>query len=178
MTQRHACEARSLGHCGAGPVDLRTVRCVGSTASCRRPVETRESIRASGIDTWDVVHATLVFEDGIIATSSSTWVLPEAGEGIVDFRFQAIATEGAVSANLTHQGLQIVTDRPRSAWPIGQRIGRSPTGQLAWMANDFATALITGDELGPGVEQGLLITKTLVAIEQSLTTGLPVDIGA
>lgn len=130
-------------------------------------------LRSRGVDTWDAVHATLTFDDGTIGTLSSAWVLPDAGEGIVDFRFQVVATDGSVTADLGHQGLSIVSDRTRSAWPIGPRVGRSVAGPPGWMVNDFVTGLLDGSDLGPGVQDGLLVTAVLAAVERSLETGQP-----
>jgi predicted dehydrogenase len=136
----------------------------------------RGVLRNRGIDTWDVVHATVTFDDGSIATLSSSWILPDGGEGIVDFRFQAIALDGSVTADLGHQGLSVVSDKTRSAWPLGSRVGRSVAGPPAWMVNDFVTGLVEGGDLGPGVRDGLLVTAVLAAVERSLESGQSVSI--
>jgi predicted dehydrogenase len=136
----------------------------------------RGVLERRGVDSWDVVHALVTFDDGTTATLSSAWVLPDAGEGIVDFRFGVVGTEGSVSADLGHQGLTTVTDRQRSLWPLSGRVGRSAVGPAAWMARDFASALADGGELGPGIAQGVLVTETICAIERSLETGAPVEL--
>jgi predicted dehydrogenase len=133
-------------------------------------------LAARGIATRDVFHALITFENGATASLSSVWVLPDAGEGIVDFRFQLIGTEGSVSADLSHQGLSLVSDRSRSEWPLSGRIGRSPVGPPVWMVQQFAAALQDGGELGPDVEHGLDITRTICAIEQSVELGRSVRV--
>ncbi len=148
---------------GRSPV---TVAAAGSTGI----------LRARGIDTWDVVHALITFDDGTTANLTSAWVLPDAGDGIVDFRFSLIGSLGSVSADLSHQGLTIVSDKYRSAWPLSGRIGRAPVGPAAWMVQDFVAGLIDGEDFGPGVDHGLLVTETICAIERSLETGATVDI--
>jgi predicted dehydrogenase len=142
----------------------------------RRPVSvtavgSRGVLAKRGVDTWDVVHALLTFDDGSTANLSSAWTLPDAGEGIVDFRFQVIGTEGSVSADLSHQGLTVVTDKHRSAWPLSGRIGRSQVGPAVWMVQDFAAGLADGADLGPGIDHGVLVTRIICAIEQAITTG-------
>ncbi|GAB3596860.1 Gfo/Idh/MocA family protein [Microbacterium tumbae] len=139
-------------------------------------VGSRGVLAARGVDTWDVIHALVTFDDGTTATLSSAWVLPDAGEGIVDFRFGVVGTEGAVSADLGHQGLTTITDRQKSLWPLSGRIGRSAVGPAAWMVQDFAAGLLDGAPLGPGIEQGVLVTETICAIERSLETGSPVSL--
>ncbi len=135
-------------------------------------------LRARGIDTRDVVHALLTFDDGTTASLTSAWVLPDAGDGIVDFRFSVIGTTGSVSADLGHQGLTVVADRYRSEWPLGGRVGRAPVGPAAWMVQDFVAGLLDGADLGPGVDDGLLVTRTICAVEQAIETGTTVQIAA
>jgi predicted dehydrogenase len=150
----------------------------GRTPASVYAAGSRGVLRARGVDTWDVVHATLVFDDGTTGSLSSAWVLPDAGEGIVEFAFQVIASDGAVRADLGHQGLTVVSDKTYSAWPLGARVGRSVTGPPGWMANDFVSGLLEGTELGPGARHGLLVTTVLAAIERSLRLGQPVPVEA
>lgn len=148
----------------------------------RKPVSvsavgSRGVLAKRGIDTWDVVHALVTFDDGSTATLSSAWTLPDAGDGIVDFRFQVIGTEGSVTADLSHQGLTVVSDKYRSAWPVSGRIGRSQVGPAVWMVQDFAAGLVDGGELGPDIDHGVLVTEIICAIENSITTGQTVNLG-
>jgi predicted dehydrogenase len=156
-------------------VDLLTVL-TGQTPVSVMATGSRGVLTARGVDTWDVIHAMLTFDGGATATLSSAWVLPDAGDGIVDFRFGFIGTMGSISADLSHQGLTVVSDRLRSEWPLGGRIGPVDVGPAAWMAQHFARGLIDGTDLGPGVEHGLLVTETICAIERSLATGRSVTI--
>jgi len=133
-------------------------------------------LRARGIDTRDVVHALLTSDDGTTASLSSAWVLPDAGEGIVDFRFSVIGTQGSLSADLGHQGLTVVADRYRSEWPLTGRVGRSPVGPAAWMVQNFVAGLLDGSDLGPDVDDGLLVTRTICAVEEAIDTGTTVQI--
>jgi len=139
-------------------------------------VGSRGVLAKRGVDTWDVVHALLTLDDGSTATLSSAWTLPDAGDGIVDFRFQVIGTEGSVTADLSHQGLTVVSDKYRSAWPVSGRIGRSQVGPAVWMVQDFAAGLVDGGELGPDIDDGVLVTEIICAIEESIATGQTVEL--
>ncbi|TCC36177.1 Gfo/Idh/MocA family protein [Kribbella speibonae] len=141
-------------------------------------VGSRGVLAQRGIDTWDVVHALVTFDDGSTATLSSAWTLPDAGDGIVDFRFQVIGTEGSVTADLSHQGLTVVSDKHRSVWPVSGRIGRSQVGPAVWMVQDFAAGLVDGGDLGPGIDHGVLVTQIICAIEASISTGQTVQLSA
>jgi predicted dehydrogenase len=148
----------------------------GRTPLTVSAVASRGVLAARGVDTWDVVHALITLDDGSTANLSSSWVLPDAGEGIVDFRFSLIGTEGSVSIDMGHQGVTLVSDKYRSAWPLSGRIGRAPVGMAAWMAQDFAASLLDGTDVGPGVDHGLLITEIICAVERSMENGQPVSL--
>lgn len=148
----------------------------GRTPARVSAIGSRGVLAQRGIDTWDVIHALLTFDDGTTASLTSAWVLPDAGEGIVDFHFGVVGTTGSLSADLSRQGLTTVTDRQRSLWPLSGRIGRSAVGPAVWMVRDFAAGLIDGADLGPGIDQGLLVTETICAVERSLESGNPVDL--
>jgi predicted dehydrogenase len=133
-------------------------------------------LQARGIDTWDVVHALLSFDDGTTASLSSTWVLPEGTDAIVDFRFQFIGTDGMLSADPIHQGLDVVTDRRRAQGTLGGRIGKASTGAPVWMVQEFVASLNRGEPIGPGVDQGVLVTEVICAIEQSFMQKMPIQL--
>ncbi|WP_159500911.1 Gfo/Idh/MocA family protein [Microbacterium sp. 18062] len=133
-------------------------------------------LAARGVATSDVVHALVTFESGATANLTSAWVLPDGGQGIVDFRFELIGTAGSVSADLAHQGLTFVTDRSRSEWPLSGAIGRAPVGPAVWMVQQFAAALQDGGDLGPDVEHGLAITRAIRAVEVSAQLGRSVRV--
>lgn len=139
-------------------------------------VSTRGVLAGRGVDTDDVMHALITFRNGATANLSSTWVLPDAGEGIVDFRFGYIGTQGSISADLSHQGLSVVTDRTRSEWPLSGTIGRTQVGPAIWMVEHFARALQDGGDLGPGVDHGLAVTRAICAMELAARTGRAVAV--
>ena len=133
-------------------------------------------LRERGVDTHDVVHALLTFDDGTTASLTSAWTLPDGTDAIVDFHYQVIGTEGAISGDPIHQGLDVVTDRRRTQGTLGGRIGISQVGAPIWMAQEFATNLLRGEVTGPGVDQGVLVTEVICAIEASFTRGEAVRI--
>lgn len=142
----------------------RTVRSVSAVAS-------RGILAARGIDTIDVVHALLTWDDSTTSSLTSSWVLPDGQDAIVDFRYQVIGTEGAIVGDPVHQGLDVTTDRRRAQGPLAGRIGVSQVGAPIWMAQEWATNLLAGVATGPGVDQGVMVTEVVSAIEQSFNAG-------
>jgi predicted dehydrogenase len=131
-------------------------------------------LAARGIDTDDVVHALVTYADGTTSSLTSAWTLPDAGPAIVDFRFDFIGTAGSLSGSPIRQGLDLVTDRTRALAPLGETIGRSQTGAPVWMAQQFALDLRDGEATAPGIDQGVLVTEVVCAIQQSVRDGRPV----
>jgi predicted dehydrogenase len=79
----------------------------GRTPVSVSAVASRGQLSRRGIDTEDVVHALLTFDDGTTASVTSAWTLPESHTAIVDFRFQFIGTEGTISGDpIRHQSAQ------------------------------------------------------------------------
>ncbi|MGC4107229.1 MAG: Gfo/Idh/MocA family oxidoreductase [Thermomicrobiales bacterium] len=142
----------------------RSVQSVSAVAS-------RGVLAARGIDTVDVVHALLTWDDGTTSSLTSSWVLPDGQDAIVDFRYQVIGTEGAITGDPIHQGLDVTTDRRRTQGTLAGRIGMAQVGAPIWMAQEWAHNLLSGKATGPGVEQGVVVTEIVSAIEQSYEAG-------
>lgn len=139
----------------------------GRTPVSVTAVASRGQLERRGIDTEDVVHALITFDDSTTAALTSAWVLPEAHPSIVDFHFQFIGSEGSISGDPIRQGLDVTTDRQRAASTLGGRIGASQVGAPIWMVQEFASSLKSGQPIGPGVDQGVLVTEVICAIEAS-----------
>jgi predicted dehydrogenase len=146
----------------------------GRTPVSVSAVASRGVLAARGIDTDDVVHALITFDDGTTSSLTSAWTLPEGNDAIVDFRFQFIGTEGTISGDPIHQGLDVTTDRRRAQGTLAGRIGTSQVGAPIWMVQEFAANLLRGEVTGPGVDQGVLVTEVICAIEASFRSGQPV----
>ena len=142
----------------------RAVRTVSAVAS-------RGILAARGIDTVDVVHALLTWDDGTTSSLTSSWVLPDGQDAIVDFRYQVIGTAGAIAGDPIHQGLDVTTDRRCAQGTLAGRIGVAQVGAPVWMAQEWATNLLAGRATGPGIGQGVIVTEIVAAIERSFTAG-------
>lgn len=142
----------------------RSVRSVSAIAS-------RGILAARGIDTEDVIHAHLTWDDGTTAALTSAWVLPEGEDAIVDFHYQVIGTEGAIAGDPIRQGLHVTTDRRRTQGTLAGRIGASQVGAPIWMAQEWATNLLAGRTTGPDIDQGVVVTEIVAVIEQSFRSG-------
>jgi predicted dehydrogenase len=128
------------------------------------------------MDTWDLVQALVEFADGSTASLESNWVLPESMPSFADFRYHVVGADGAAFVEQLEQTFRVASDRMTFPRTLALEIDGEPQGFPAWMATQFANDLLAGRELSPGAADGVAVTRALCAIEESLETGMPVEI--
>lgn len=132
----------------------------------------RGRLAARGVDTWDVVHALLTFDDGTTANLTSTWVLPDSMPSIVDFQYQAVGDRSAVTVDLQDQSVRHAgSDGFRFPGLLGGEIDGRLQGPPTWMVQHFVSQLEAGEPVGPGPEVGRAVTDVVLAVHESLETG-------
>lgn len=122
----------------------------------------RGELAGYGIETYDWIHAVVRYADGADGVFESCWILPDSWPGGAEFNFKAIGTKGAITVDTTYQNIAVTAERHR--YP----------GTIQW-APARLQAFVRGIE-GQGrtrvsFEDGLEVTKTLVAIHRSLESG-------
>lgn len=136
-------------------------------------------LAARGVDTWDVIHALVTFDDGTTANFTSSWVLPESSPSIVDFTYEAVGTHESAAMNLQDQSIRVASpDSYSKPGLLGGAISGRLQGPPTWMVQEFVSALEDGRPVGPGVRQGVLVTDVVLAIHASLESGKPESIHA
>ncbi|WP_369201586.1 Gfo/Idh/MocA family protein [Streptomyces sp. PU-14G] len=146
-------------------VNGRTVASVDARGS-------RGQLAARGVDTWDVVHALLTFDDGTTANLTSTWVLPDSMPSLVDFQLQAVGDRSAVQVNLHEQSVRhAAPEGLRFPGLLGDEIDGRLQGPPTWMVQHFVACLNEGRPVGPGLRAGRAVTDVVLAVHESLATG-------
>lgn len=134
-------------------------------------------LRSLGIDTPDFYQATVEFENGCVGNFESCWIMPESMPYMVDSKFELICSEGYVNIDPTHPVYQHATHNKQLDKGIlfGDVMG-VPVGFVYQAFQHFVncclrnqTPLITG-------EDGLQITRALVAMVESAETGQIVEL--
>ena len=121
-------------------------------------------LREMGVDAPDWIHATVRYERGADGVFESLWILPEAWPGSVEFRFRAVGTRGVIDADTTYQNIAVTTDQHR--YP----------GTINWAQQRIAGFIRAMDGQGRtrvGFEDGLEVTRILVALHRSIASGQP-----
>jgi len=136
------------------------------------------ALRAEGIDVPDAVVAVLTFDNGAVVTMDANWAMPDGFEPSIDFGMEVIGDKGAVYADLYPRDLMEYTRRTKG---LDHSLGAvDPMGrQLGWWLNSvyyFVECVERGVEPEPDAEDGLNVTRTLLAIEKSVKTGRVVKV--
>ncbi|MEX0781836.1 MAG: Gfo/Idh/MocA family oxidoreductase [Dehalococcoidia bacterium] len=119
-------------------------------------------LAAQGIDTWDWIHATVIYENGGDGVFEAAWILPESWPGQIEFNFRVLGTHGAIDVDTTRQSIAVSSARHH--YP--------PT--LNWAQQRFTAFVRAVDGQGRtrvSFEDGLEVTRILVAIHSSLASG-------
>ena len=122
----------------------------------------RGELAGYGIETYDWVHATVRYADGGDGVFESLWILPDTWPGGVEFNFRAIGTKGSLDVDTTHQNITVSGERFR--YP----------GTIQWAPQRLGAFIRSMDGEGRTrvpFEDGLEVTRTLVAIHKSLESG-------
>lgn len=122
----------------------------------------RGELAGQGIETYDWIHAVVRYADGADGVFESSWILPDTWPGGMEFAFSAIGTNGVLSIDTTYQNIAITAERHR--YPA----------TIQWAPQRFQAFLRAIDGQGRThvtFEDGLEVTRVLVAIHKSLESG-------
>jgi predicted dehydrogenase len=134
-------------------------------------------LQSLGIDTPDFYQATVEFENGCVGNFESCWIMPESMPYMVDSKFELICSDGYVNIDPALPNFQHATNQKQldKGTLYGDVMG-VPVGFVYQAFQHFVncclrnqTPLITG-------EDGLQITKALVAMVESAETGQIVEL--
>lgn len=128
-----------------------------------------------GADTYDAIQAQIVFEDAF-ATVETAWVLPPSWPGL-DFRMDLLCSKGKIALEPTACGISVAGDSFK--WPFiagrqeayGRMFGffREPILHFLDCVRYDKPCLVDPDD-------GLAVTRIIVAIEKSLQSGEVVEV--
>ncbi len=134
-------------------------------------------LKSMGIDTPDFYQATVEFENGCVGNFESCWIMPESMPYLVDSKFELVCTEGYVNIDPTlptfvYADGSTQTNRGTLYGDVfGQPVGFVSESIKHFIASvrDDREPLVTG-------EDGLNLTRALVAMVESARSGEPVDL--
>lgn len=127
----------------------------------------------------DTVTALCATAAGATVSLESSWIMPDAYFGDIDFALEVIGEQGAIHADLFPHDLQL--HRAESARAQDYSLGVTlPDGHLmGWWeesTRSFFSALAGGRTPEPTAQEALEVTRTLLALDRSLAEGAVVRV--
>jgi len=151
-------------------VDL-TLWMTGVKAKRVHAVGQKRILVGLGIDTYDSISATVEFEDGMVATFSSSWIYPESIPLIYDMRYEMVGSAGALEVDLRDQNIHKMTTSYSHPPTLGRDIYGKPLGFAAEMLNTFIDNVKDKTEPMVSLDDALEGVKIVDAIHRAAETG-------
>lgn len=127
-------------------------------------------LKKKGIDTYDMIDASLRFEDGSIAHIFSSWILPESIPFIAQFKFEIYGEKGYSNIDFTNS---VITNASEKYYFAGMPtlwadIHNRLTGAPVWMLDSFIDAIENNKPIIASLEDGLEVTRIVSGIHRSI----------
>lgn len=141
-----------------------------------------------GVDSYDAIQAHIVFERDMTLSLNVSWVLPDGFEAAVNQGIRIVGTEGIAEIDSQNRGAEVCTKEDGPAtWNLGYRQdtkdkwGRPRhrgygyesiadlVGNIEYLRGGGSLEALKGEY--PDGEDGLEVTRILVAVHESITTG-------
>jgi predicted dehydrogenase len=133
-------------------------------------------LRDRGIDTPDVVQASVRFRTGAIATFEASWILPNTFPSLTDSYLHVLGSRASVFVDRGRETLEVFTEQsvkyPKLS-TVYEHEGRI-YGSFRHALEHFATCARTGAEPLTSAARVFGVVAALEAIHQSLDTHRPV----
>jgi predicted dehydrogenase len=136
-------------------------------------------LRGRGLDVPDLYQTVLHFRSGIVATTENHWIIPNTHPSVNDIKVNILGSRGMFNMDLTNNQmieryLEHQSDHPDCL--VKPQVRQKHVGFAYESIRDFVECLATGRELQVGLEDGLTVTKVVLAIMESAESGRIVDV--
>ena len=138
-------------------------------------------LREKGIDTQDFHVAIVEFEKGAVATLENSWILPETEPNVFNLKMELLGSEGAMYLNTSDN--RTVEKYTREEVSLPDTLGFTLNADSARLSGyvleaiaRFVDAVVDDAPVLATGEEAALVTRVLVAIEESARTGQPVEL--
>ncbi|HEX8969707.1 MAG TPA: Gfo/Idh/MocA family oxidoreductase, partial [Chloroflexota bacterium] len=132
-------------------------------------------LAARGVDTPDVVQASVRFRSGAIATFEASWILPNTFPALTDSYMHVLGTTGSVFVDRGRETLEVFNEQ-NMKYPklstVYEHEGRL-YGSFRHALEHFVNCVRTGQEPLTSAASVYGVVAALEAIHRSLVTGLP-----
>ena len=136
-------------------------------------------LRNMGIDTPDYYQSLLEFRSGATAVIENSWILPNTMPNIVDVKCEIVGDQGALYVDQSHNRALEKYTGTAGSYPdvfVMPSIYGAQCGFAADSIRHFVDCVREGEPTLVNGRDGLVVTKIICAIEESIRTKRPVEI--
>jgi len=130
-------------------------------------------LKARGLDTPDCQVAMLGLDNGATVVMDANWIMPDGFARGIDFSLELIGQKGTIYTAMRSHDMEVSIKKAEA--PDYDSSGLDPLGlKHSWWINSvnyFIECLERDVEPRPTVEEGMEVTRVLLAIEESCRTG-------
>jgi len=133
-------------------------------------------LKGMGIDTPDFYQSVLEFENGATALLENCWILSNANPSLLDFKLELVGEKGTLYFDGRPHIVEKYTEEG-AEFPdtlVLPEIYGKPRGFAIESIQYFADCICEDKEPMVGLEDGLKVTRIIVAMEESARSGEPV----
>lgn len=136
-------------------------------------------LKTLGIDTPDFYQITLEFASGTTAVIENSWILPNSMPNIIDLKCQIVGSKGMLNLDTSHNRTVEKYTESAADYPdflVLPTIYGEQKGFAADSIRHFVDCVLTDTAPRVTGEDGLIVTRIIQSIEESVRTGMPVNI--
>ena len=126
-----------------------------------------------GIDTYDMIHAQVKFEDGAFATFESGWIYPNSFPSIVDSFVEVVGSAGHLHFDRKRESIELSTEK-QFTYPkvfLSLEVFGKLRGAFVECLSDFVDSVVNDGEPKVTAFDGRQVTAVLDAVSRSLESG-------
>ena len=129
-----------------------------------------------GINSSDLFHAILEFENGAIGTFESCWILPESLPFIAESWMRLIFDKGSVTMDLSQNSIEVATQKKYFLPDVSSDVPKSPIGHIIAAISHFVECILEDKEPEASGDDGLAVVKICSAVVESANKRKPVEL--
>jgi predicted dehydrogenase len=136
-------------------------------------------LQGLGVDVPDLYQSILEFRSGVVASIENNWVVPNTNPAVNDFKVNILGSQGMINMDLTNNQLierylPDSSDHPDCI--VKPQVFDRHVGFAYESIRDFVDCLALGRQVKVGLEDGLRVTRVVLAIMESAREGRPVTV--
>ncbi len=136
-------------------------------------------LKGMGIDTPDYYQTTLEFASGATAVVENGWILPNTTPNIIDLKCEIVGSKGALYLDTSHARILEKYTETEAKYPdtmVMPDVHSEQKGFAADSIRHFIDCVLHDQQPRVTGHDGLIVTQLIQAIEESVSTGNPVEL--